>query len=238
MQRAKDKEIEGGLTLIELLVVLLVIAILAALLIAALSGAKANARRTTCRSNLKQIGLAVLTYADEHNDAFPTVGHAEFVDLAKRHTGVAAVQPDNKLFACPDDRFYYAMPHGSNEYIAEPLHCARPSFSSYTYNCGNLLLNSRTGQTNSPGIAGRLVSAIREPSKTVLVGDIPAWQGWSWHYPRQIKPPYLWCFDNARNMIAFIDGHVSNTKIHFNLMNGPSSYYDPPVTYDYKWSGD
>src|SRR5438067_290116 len=74
------------------------------------------------------------------------------MDLAKRQTGVAAVQPDNKLFACPDDRFYYAMPHGSNEYIAEPLHRTRPSFSSYTYNCGNLLLNSRTGQTNSPAI--------------------------------------------------------------------------------------
>ena len=224
--------------MIELLVVVAVIAILVALLLPALSRAKANARRTTCLSNLKQIGLTVLTYADEHSDTLPAVGHAEFVGLAKRHVGILVAQPDNKLFYCPDDRFYYDMPHGSNEYVAAPVHRAAPSFSSYTYNSGNLLPNGRTGQTNLPGIAGRQASSIRDPTKTVLVGDIPAWEGWSWHDPKHIMPPSLWCFDNARNMIAFVDGHVSNTKIYFNLRNGPSSYYDPPSAYDYKWSGD
>jgi prepilin-type processing-associated H-X9-DG protein len=177
-------------------------------------------------------------YADDHNDTLPAVGHPEFVDLAKRSAGLPATPPDHKLFTCPDDQFYYATPHGTNEYIPAPLHQNPPAYSSYTYNSGNLSPNSRTGQGNLPGIAGRQTSSIREPAKTVLVGDMSAWQGFSWHDPQRIRPPYVWCFDSARNMIGFVDGHVSYTKIHFNLTNGLSSYYDPPPGYGYKWSGD
>ena len=58
-------------TLIELLVVVAIIGILAAMLLPVLSKARERARRVSCASNLKQIGLAMIMYAGDKKGAFP-----------------------------------------------------------------------------------------------------------------------------------------------------------------------
>jgi len=60
-----------GFTLIELLVVIAIISILAAILFPVFARARENARRATCLSNLKQIGLGMLMYNQDYDERYP-----------------------------------------------------------------------------------------------------------------------------------------------------------------------
>ena len=71
----------GGLcafTLIELLTVIAIIALLAGLLLPVLGGARQRARGAACMSQLKQLGVAMVVYTDEHDDTFPRSQHSAF----------------------------------------------------------------------------------------------------------------------------------------------------------------
>jgi prepilin-type N-terminal cleavage/methylation domain-containing protein len=61
----------GGFTLIELLVVVAIIAVLVAILLPAIGKARESARRSVCGSNVRQIMLGMLMYANENRDGFP-----------------------------------------------------------------------------------------------------------------------------------------------------------------------
>ena len=62
---------QSGFTLIELLIVIAIIAILAAILFPVFARARENARRSSCASNMKQIGLAIMQYTQDYDERMP-----------------------------------------------------------------------------------------------------------------------------------------------------------------------
>ena len=71
MRRRAHCPRKDAFTLVELLVVIAIIAILAALLLPALSRASMRAKQTWCAGNLRQIGIGLMTFADDHRGLYP-----------------------------------------------------------------------------------------------------------------------------------------------------------------------
>jgi prepilin-type N-terminal cleavage/methylation domain-containing protein/prepilin-type processing-associated H-X9-DG protein len=234
-------------TLVELLVVIAVIAILAAILLPVLSSAKNSARRTTCLNNLKQINLGVRLYADEHDNVLALVSTntspavwTDYKSWMMSYVGLKGPSsPQDRLFACPADIFRYTDA-SADSYVSESVHLqAHYNYSSYFFNAGNM---RRSTVTNIfPGIAGCKLTSIINPSKTVLVDEAPAVITYSWHQPTRL-PSGATGVNDSKNMVSFVDGHVSYIKIYWDSNTTPTRiqawHYNPPANYDYQWSGD
>ena len=117
----------SAFTLIELLVVIAIIAILAALLLPALARAKESARSAQCLSQMRQIGLAVRLYADDHEDQFPRSQHSAFAHSELPWGRAMAPQLGRTeqtwtnllrgVYHCPADRRTEPWSYGQNTYF-------------------------------------------------------------------------------------------------------------------------
>ncbi|RYX81022.1 DUF1559 domain-containing protein [bacterium] len=97
----------SAFTLIELLVVIAIIAILAAILFPVFARARENARRASCQSNLKQIGLGVLQYVQDYDETYPLNtrgGTTGGNDFALWMVNIYPYVKSTQIFACPSGK--------------------------------------------------------------------------------------------------------------------------------------
>ena len=196
----------SGFTLIELLVVIAIISILAAILFPVFARARENARRTSCLSNERQLGLAFQSYFQDYDERFPLVGKGGFAETSWfftmqpyiKSTQIMRCPSDKSASWAPDDKWldptYTLLPDGS-----------RARRSSYSLNGYLPEGNSNPGQGgNFPHIA-----SIQKPSSVIFLAETP-----------ELRP------DGAPFNGNYFHAHVYNyptSASHWNIaLNRPS----------------
>ncbi|RYG66087.1 DUF1559 domain-containing protein [bacterium] len=204
---------KGAFTLIELLVVIAIIAILAAILFPVFGRARENARRSSCQSNLKQIGLGLLQYAQDYDEINAPInspipgGFAPWVDL---------VQPyikSTQVFNCPSDSV--GLPYTTNVKTA-----ASRDVGSYTANF--YYYNNPTPATPM----GFNQATISSPAIIVWAADGVAVNNYAWQFiggasitgtagQRRFSGPQGVIAERhlETTNLLYCDGHVKSRKL-------------------------
>lgn len=155
---------KSAFTLIELLVVIAIIAILAAILFPVFGRARENARRSSCQSNLKQFGLAVMQYSQDTDELMPFDDLGSVGGVGWSGIWMYQMQPyikNYQILRCPSD---------SNANIP----AAFAGNSSYVIN--NMYHNMDGGNygafsTGITGIKTQSLSGIQAPATTIMASD-------------------------------------------------------------------
>jgi hypothetical protein len=159
-----------------------------------------------------------------------------FKELTKRYDGLAGPSsPNDKLFACPADTFYY-LNTTNTPLIPAPMHDdAWADYCSYWFSRLDLVQNSATGEFYH-GVAGMKISSIRNQVRTLMVVDQAAVFAYSWHKPQSLTDPGPNEINNSWNMAVFVDGHASYIPFYFDPQATMAPcFYNPPDNYDYQW---
>jgi prepilin-type N-terminal cleavage/methylation domain-containing protein/prepilin-type processing-associated H-X9-DG protein len=129
-----------GFTLIELLVVIAIIAILAAILFPVFARARENARKTTCLSNLKQIGSGLLMYIQDYDESLPTgcsywwaPGGGGSSSRTDPQIWSDLLQPyckNTQMFTCPSDSSPTMSTPWGNKQLS---YCANMCFEQFNF---------------------------------------------------------------------------------------------------------
>ena len=167
MVRNAKYQARRGFTLVEILVVLAIVSLLAALLMAAFSRAREQGRRTTCTSNLKQIGLAMQLYTDDNSYAMPPT---MAVNAAKQMVTWAdlllSYVKTEQIYVCPTDPMQkttfsqFAISYGYNQDIGEVVdptlvtnNLRKPVSEYQIIKPAATVLVTDAGTTSTPGLS-------------------------------------------------------------------------------------
>lgn len=176
----------SGFTLIELLVVIAIIAILAAILFPVFARARENARRTSCLSNLKQIGLGIMQYSQDYDEKLVAYGYSynntpyaasNPSPAATNYKWMDAIYPyvkSEQVFNCPSmasdaQNYRYGGPNGGTAVTAN-------QYGSYSVNLAYRQTAGKRPPISSFEGSGALqfmvsLADLEAPSTTVQVGD-------------------------------------------------------------------
>lgn len=197
----------------ELLIVAGIAVLLAAILFPSLSRVREAGRRSSCQSNLKQIGVAIQQYTQDYNKKFPVMTGGNPPVVSTTGGTWILVQPylkNEQLLQCPSEKH---PPEGSNS----------AAYTDYQY---NLLLGYHQ---KTSAMRGLPLSALTQPALTVMANDAatgypdsstPGCAGWP--NPTFTCAPGKAAYTNSpigpcqRHVLAqnflFTDGHVKACK--------------------------
>ena len=174
----------SAFTLVELLVVIAIIAILAAILFPVFARARENARRSSCQSNLKQIGLGLLQYAQDYDEKLvgsyygPGPNSDQNSDATGNYKWMDAIFPyikSEQIFTCPSDTdktvggVVYSPQYKRNTTLTAP---SAQYFGSYAINAA--YGNNDNLSEGGPANTGVALSLVKDPAGTVWVTDAAA----------------------------------------------------------------